>query len=159
MIYTTKEYQPGSIVTVKLGGEIMGRIEQIDMKNTILRTFDFKRVVIPNSKFVRSVIKTYSLENVLKLEINLKIDMSMNIEKVIDLTLQKVNSYDFVIYKEYTQVLITEFDSKICEMKVSFCFNPNAGIPTDLMKSRIQAGLIEEYKKMVKESVASKSPA
>lgn len=149
MIYTTKEYQPGSIVSVKLGGEMTGKIEQIDMKNTILRTFDFKRVVIPNSKFVRSVVKTYSLENVLKLEINLKIDMSMDIEKVLDLTLQKVNSYDFVIYKEYTQVLINEFDAKTCEMKVSFCFNPNAGIPTDLMKSRIQAGLIQEYKKLI----------
>ncbi len=159
MIYTTKEYQPGSIVTVKLWGEITGRIEQIDMKNVIIRTFDFKRVVIPNSKFVRSVIKTYSLENVLKLDINLKIDMSMDIEKVIDLTLQKVNSYDFVIYKEYTQVLITEFDAKICEMKVSFCFNPNAGIPTDLMKSKIQAGLIQEYKKMTKEAAAAKASA
>lgn len=153
MIYTTKEYQPWSIVTVKLGGEMTGKIEQIDMKNIILRTFDFKRVVIPNSKFVRSVIKTYSLENVLKLEINLKIDMSMDIEKVLDLTLQKVNSYDFVIYKEYTQVLINEFDAKTCEMKVSFCFNPNAGIPTDLMKSRIQAGLIQEYKKMTQKPI------
>ena len=129
------------------------------MKNVIIRTFDFKRVVIPNSKFVRSVIKTYSLENVLKLDINLKIDMSMDIEKVIDLTLQKVNSYDFVIYKEYTQVLITEFDAKICEMKVSFCFNPNSGMPTDLMKSKIQAGLIQEYKKMTKEAAAAKASA
>lgn len=126
MIYTTKEYQPGSIVSVKLGGEMTGRIEQIDMKNTILRTFDFKRVVIPNSKFVRSVIKTYSLENVLKLEITLKIDISVDIEKFIDQTIQKVNTYDFVMYKEYTQVLIQEFDQKVCEVKVSFCFNPNA---------------------------------
>jgi small conductance mechanosensitive channel len=149
MIYTTKEYQPGSIVTIKLDGGITGKIEQIDMKNIIIRTFDFKRVVIPNSKFVRSVIKTYSLENVLKLEINLKVDMSMDIEKVIDITLPKINSYDFVIYKEYTQVLIQEFDQKTCELKVSFCFNPNAGIPTDIMKSKVQAGLIEEYKKMV----------
>jgi small-conductance mechanosensitive channel len=153
MIYTTKEYQPGSIVTVKLGGELTGKIEQIDMKNTILRTFDFKRVVIPNSKFVRSVIKTYSLENVLKLEIDLKIDINLDIEKVIDVTLAKTNTYDFVIYKEYTQVLIQEFDQKICELKVSFCFNPNAGIPTDLMKSRVQAGLIEEYKKMAQKPV------
>lgn len=149
MIFTTKEYQPGSIVSVKLGGEITGKIEQIDMKNTILRTFDFKRVVIPNSKFVRSVIKTYSLENVLKLEIDLKIDINLDIEKVIDVTLAKVNTYDFVIYKEYTQVLIQEFDQKICELKVSFCFNPNAGIPTDLMKSKVQAGLIQEYKKLL----------
>ncbi len=149
MIYTTKEYQPGSIVSVKLpGGEMTGKIEQIDMKNTILRTFDFKRVVIPNSKFVRSVIKTYSLEAVLKLELELNIDINLDIEKVIDVTLAKTNSYDFVMYKEYTQVLIESFDQKVCKMKVSFCFNPNAGIPTDIMKSKVQAGLIQEYKKM-----------
>ena len=149
MIYTTKEYQPGSIVSVKLpGGEVTGKIEQIDMKNIIMRSFDFKRVVIPNSKFVRAVIRTYSLEAVLKLEIELNVDINLNIEKVLDVTLQKVNSYDFVMYKEYTQVLIESFDQKVCKMKVSFCFNPNAGMPTDIMKSRIQAGLIEEYKRM-----------
>lgn len=149
MIYTTKEYQPGSIVSVKLWGEMTGRIEQIDMKNTILRTFDFKRVVIPNSKFVRAVIKTYSLENVLKLEITIKIDVAIDIEAFIDKAVQKVNTYEFVMYKEYTQVLIQNFDQKTCEIKVSFCFNPNAGLPTDLMKSKVQAWLIQEYKKMV----------
>jgi len=151
MIYTTKEYQPGSIVTVKLGGEITGKIEQIDMKNIIIRTFDFKRVVIPNSKFVRAVIKTYSLENVLKLEIELKIDLAADIEKLIDISISKTNSYDFVIYKEYTQVLLCDVDfskKKEWKIKVSFCFNPNAGIPTDIMKSKVQAGLLAEYKKM-----------
>lgn len=121
------------------------------MKNTILRTFDFKRVVIPNSKFVRSVIKTYSLENVLKLEIDLKIDLGMDIDKLIDISLAKTNTYDFVMYKEYTQVLLEDIDfskKKEGKIKVSFCFNPNAGIPTDLMKSKVQAGLIQEYKKM-----------
>ena len=74
-----------------------------------------------------------------------------------DATIKKTNSYDFVIYKEYTQALIQEFDSKTCEFKVSFCFNPNTGIPTDMMKSRVQAGLIEEYKKMMKEAAAAKT--
>ena len=118
------------------------------MKNIILRSFDFKRAVIPNAKFVKAVIRTYSLESVLKLEIELNVDINLNIEKVIDATLAKTNTYDFVTYKEYTQVLIESFDQKICKFKVSFCFNPNAGIPTDVMKSKVQAGLIEEYKKM-----------
>ena len=151
MIYTTKEYQPGSIVSVKLpGGEVTGKIEEIDMKNIILRSFDFKRVVIPNSKFVRAVIRTYSLESVLKLDIELNVDINLDIEKVIETTLSKTNTYDFVIYKEYTQVLIESFDQKVCKFKVSFCFNPNAGVPTDVMKSRVQAGLIQEYKKITK---------
>lgn len=118
------------------------------MKNIIIRSFDFRRVVIPNFKFVKSVIRTYSLESVLKLEVEVNVDMMLDIEKVLDVTLQKANTYDFVIYKEYTQALIQSFDQKTCKLKVSFCFNPNAGIPTDLMKSRVQAGLIQEYKKL-----------
>lgn len=150
MIYTTKEYQPGSIVSVKLpGGEVTGKIEEIDMKNVILRSFDFKRVVVPNSKFVRSIIRTYSLESVLKLDIELNVGIELDMEDVIETTLIKTNSYDFVIYKEYTQVLIESFDQKICKFKASFCFDPNAGIPTDVMKSKVQAGLIQEYKKMI----------
>lgn len=125
------------------------------MKNIILRSFDFKRVVIPNSKFVKAVIRTYSLESVLKLEIELNVDINLNIEKVIDATLAKTNTYDFVTYKEYTQVLIESFDQKVCKFKVSFCFNPNAGIPTDVMKSKVQAGLIEEYKKMLPSKVTA----
>ncbi|HBB04969.1 TPA: hypothetical protein DCZ39_09115 [Patescibacteria group bacterium] len=151
MIFSTKEYEPGSIVYIKLGKqEILGKIEEVNMKDTIIRAFDFRRIVIPNSKFVNSLIKTYSLESVLKLEIDLNIDINLDIEKVIDVSLAKANSYEFVIYKEYTQVLIDSFDQKVCKMKVSFCFNPNAGIPTDIMKSKVQAGLIEEYKKMAK---------
>ena len=118
------------------------------MKNLIIRSFDFRRVVIPNFKFVKAVIRTYSLESVLKLDIEISVDMALDIEKVLDIAIKKTNTYDFVIYKEYTQALIQSFDQKTCKFKVSFCFNPNAGIPTDLMKSRVQAGLIEEYKKL-----------
>lgn len=151
MIFTTKEYQPGSIVYIKLGKqEILGKIEEINMKDTIIRGFDFRRIVVPNSKFVNSLIKTYSLESVLKLDIELNVDINLDIEKVLDVTIAKVNSYDFVMYKEYTQALIDSFDQKTCKLKVSFCFNPNAGIPTDMMKSKVQAGLIEEYKKLAK---------
>ncbi len=160
MIYTTKEYQPGSIVSVKVpGGEITGKIEEINMKNIIIRSFDFRRVVIPNFKFVKAVIRTYSLESVLKLDVELNVDIMMDIEKVLDITLKKTNTYDFVIYKEYTQALILSFDQKTCKIKVSFCFNPNAGIPTDLMKSKVQAWLIEEYKKLSVPSLTKSASA
>ncbi len=99
------------------------------MKNTILRTFDFKRVIIPNYKFVRSVIKTYSLEQVLRLEVEMKVDASMLSESLIDDMIALINTYDFVIYKEYTQVLVSEVDlTKKKEIKIKgiFCFNPNA---------------------------------
>jgi small conductance mechanosensitive channel len=151
MIFTTKEYQPGSIVSIKIdGSDILGRIEEINMKDTIIRSFDFRRIVIPNSKFVTSSIKTYSLEAVLKLDIDVTVNLTEDIDKILAMTTEKVNSYEFVINKEYTQALIDNFNDKTCKLKVTFCFNPNAGIPTEMMKSKVQQGLINLYKEAQK---------
>lgn len=157
MIFTTKEYQPGSIVSVKIDGtDTMGRIEEINMKDTIIRSFDFRRIVIPNAKFVTSSIKTYSLEAVLKLDIDATVNLTEDVDKILLATTEKVNSYDFVIDKEYTQILIDSFNDKTCKLKISFCFNPNAGIPTDIMKSRVQQGLIALYKGTQKQPLEKK---
>lgn len=130
--------------------EVMGKIEEINMKDIIIRTFDFRRVVMPNAKFVNSPVKTYSLESVLKLDIEVIVNLTEDIDTILAKTTEKVNSYDFVTYKEYTQILIDSFTEKTCKLKVEFCFDPNAGIPTDLMKSKIQQGLINLYKEMGK---------
>ncbi|MEI8092190.1 MAG: mechanosensitive ion channel domain-containing protein [bacterium] len=139
MIFTTKEYQPGSIVSIEIDRkDVLGRIEEINMKDVIIRSFDFRRVVIPNSKFVESSIKTYSLESVLKLDIDITVELVADIEKILSITTEKVNSYAFVINKEYTQILIDSFNEKTCKLKVTFCFDPNAGLPTEVMKSKVQ---------------------
>ena len=130
----------------------MGRIEEINMKDTIIRTFDFRRVVVPNAKFVTSAIKTFSLESVLRLEIDLSVSINQDIDKLLDVTKEHVDKQDFVSFKEYTQVFVDSFNEKTCNIKIEFCFNPNAGIPTDMMKSKIQAGLIKLY------SVCAESP-
>lgn len=127
MIFTTKEYQPGSIISIEIDRkEVLGRIEEINMKDTIIRSFDFRRIVIPNSKFVTSNIKTYSLEAVLKLDVDVTINLTEDIDKILEITAEKVNSFDFVINKEYTKILIDSFNEKTCKLRVTFCFNPNS---------------------------------
>jgi small conductance mechanosensitive channel len=151
MIFTTKEYQPGSIISIEIDKkDTLGKIEELNMKDTIIRTFDFRRVVIPNAKFVNAEIKTYSLESILKLDIDATVDVKDDIDAVLEKTKEKVNNYAFVKYPEYTQVLVDSFNDKTCKLKIEFCFDPNAGIPTDIMKSQVQAGLITLYKEIEK---------
>lgn len=151
MIFTTKEYQPGSIVSVRLDWkEVFWRIEEINMKNIIIRSFDFRRVVLPNAKFVTMPIKTYSLEAVLKLEIDVVVDFWLDIEDVVKKSLAVVNGFEFIKYKEHTEVLIDTFDDKKCKLKIVFCFDPNSWLSTDLIKSKVQTELINLYKKMWK---------
>jgi len=159
MIFTTKEYQPGSIISIEIDRkDVLGRIEEINMKDVIIRSFDFRRIVIPNSKFVTSNIKTYSLEKVLKLEIEVTVLLGNDIDHMLAITKDKVNSYPFVINKEYTQVLIDNFNDKTCKLKINFCFDPNSGVPTDIMKSQVQQWLINLYKEANKASAKISQP-
>ncbi len=130
--------------------EVIGKIEEINMKDTIIRGFDLKRIVIPNSEFVRSSIKTYSIESILKVDFEATVDINFDIEYVTNETLKTVNSFDFVQYKEYTEVLIDSFDDKKCKLKIVFCFDPHLGISTDNMKSQVQKALIKLYQNMKK---------
>jgi len=126
----------------------MGRIEEINMKDIILRSFDFRRIVIPNSEFVTSPIKTYSIESILKIDFESTVDVNLDMKMVVDETRKIVNSFDFIKLKDYTEVLIDSFDDKKCKLKIIFCFDPNFGLSSDNMKSQIQSKLIEIYKKM-----------
>jgi hypothetical protein len=69
-----------------------------------------------------------------------------------------VNTYAFVKYPEYTLALVDSFNDKTCKLKIEFCFDPNAGIPTDMMKSQIQAGLISLYKEIEKKPTKVDTP-
>lgn len=151
MIFTTKEYQPGSIISLRLDWkDVFWRIEEINMKNIIIRSFDFRRVVLPNAKFVTMPIKTYSLEAILKLEIDVVVDLWLDIQDVVQKSFDVVNSFEFIRYKEHTEVLIDTFDDKKCKLKIVFCFDPNSWLSTDVMKSQVQNSLINLYKKMAK---------
>ena len=96
------------------------------MKNIIIRSFDFRRVVLPNAKFVTMPIKTYSLEAILKLEIDVVVDFGLDIQDVVQKSFDVVNSFEFIRYKEHTEVLIDTFDDKKCKLKIVFCFDPNS---------------------------------
>ncbi len=146
MIFSTKEYQIGNIIELKMKGQILGRIEEINMRHIVIRTFDLRRVVIPNAKFLKQPVKTYSSEEVLRYEMDVIVDVALDIPKVVTLTVLTVNQFPFVVNKEFTQVLVDAFSDKSVKLKIIFSFNPNAGNTTQSLRSAINEKLVEAYK-------------
>jgi len=105
---------------------VIGVIEEINMKNIIIRTFDMRRVVMANTIFLKKTIKTYSAEEFIRMEFDVLVDVNLDIDSVIAQTTLQVNNYDFVVNKQYTQVLLDSFDEKKAKLKIMFYFNPNA---------------------------------
>ena len=57
VIFSTEEYKLGNIVEMKIGGDTLyGVIEEVNMKNVILRSFDMRKIVIPNENFLKQSV-------------------------------------------------------------------------------------------------------
>ncbi len=128
VIFSTDEYKLGNIVEMKIGGEIFyGVIEEVNMKDIILRSFDMRKIVVPNENFLKQAVRTYRPdEDFLRIEIPVMVDINLDINTVLQTTLAQMNSYAFILKKEYNQVLVDSFDDKHVKLKVTFFYNPTA---------------------------------
>ena len=125
------------------------------MKNIVLRSFDMRKIVIPNEKFLQQSIRTYRPdEDFLRIEVIATVDVNLDINTVLQQTLNQMSTYAFILKKEYNQVLVDSFDDKHVKLKVTFFYNPSAGYPAEVLKSVVQANLLDLYKKMTKEAHA-----
>jgi small-conductance mechanosensitive channel len=156
VIFSTDEYKLGNIVEMKIGGDTLyGVIEEVNMKNVILRSFDMRKIVIPNENFLKQSVRAYRPEeDFLRIEISAPVDVSLDINTVLQQTLEQLNTYAFILKKEYNQVLVDSFDDKHVKLKVTFFYNPTAGYPAEVLKSVVQANLLELYKKMTHDAKA-----
>jgi len=67
MMLYTKEFKLGDIVEVYADQTYFGRIEEITIRYTIIRTLDLRQVVLPNMTLITVPIKTFSSEDLVKL--------------------------------------------------------------------------------------------
>jgi len=153
VIFSTEEYKLGNIVEMKIGGDTLyGVIEEVNMKNVILRSFDMRKIVIPNENFLKQSVRAYRPEeDFLRIEILTSVDASLDINAVLQQILALMNTYAFISKKEYNQVLIDSFDDKHVKLKVTFFYNPTAWYPAEVLKSVVQINLLDLYKKMTHE--------
>ncbi len=126
MILYTKEIKLGDLVEVQADQAYFGRIEEITIRYTIIRTIDLRQVVLPNMTLISVPIKTYSAENVVKLGVYQRADYDSDPTKVIEIMTEAVNSMDFVKNKENTKVFVNDRLDSYVEYKSYFEFDPNS---------------------------------
>jgi small-conductance mechanosensitive channel len=73
-------------------------------------------------------IKTFSSENIVKLNTTLGIHYKSDVTKAIKVVTNAINSFDFVQDKNNTTVYVTNFGDSAIDLKCIFCFDPNCGI-------------------------------
>lgn len=147
MVLYTKEFKLWDIVEINADQIYFGRIEEITIRYTIIRTLDLREVVIPNMTLISVPIKTFSAEDLVKLNFTIWVHYNSDIPKSIEIITNVVNNFDFVKEKENTKVFVTTFWASSIDMKCLFCFDPKCGLLTDYALWAINEQINEEFKK------------
>lgn len=128
MILYTKEFKMWDIIEIQTWEWYFWRIEEITIRYTVIRTLDLRQVIIPNMTMISEPIKTFSSEDLVKLNTVIWISYNSDLTKAIDVLKETINSFDFVKSKENTTVFVLEFAVSTIDLKCLFCFDPNCGI-------------------------------
>lgn len=129
MIITNKKIKIGDYVQLLWNLKVMGTIEDINIRYTVIKTYEKKRVIIPNSVLAKSPIKTYKIEPIIRGEIFFTVPRHVHIPQIKQILIETINAHEKVLYKEYTNVWIENFDARWLQIKSVFFGNPKAKSP------------------------------
>lgn len=137
MILYTKEFKLGDIVEITADEAYFGRIEEITIRYTIIRTLDLRQVVLPNMLLISTPIKTFSSEDLVKLTATFGVHYNSDIPKVLKVVTDTINAFEYVKEKENTKTFVSTFADSYIEIKSFFYFDPKAGMIPDIALGEI----------------------
>lgn len=123
MILTTKELKLWDVIEVD--GTYFGRIEEITVRYTTIRTVDLRQVVLPNTTLISTAIKTYSAEESVKLKSNIGVHYDTDLEFASKVIIQAINSLPFIKDgAKKTKVYVTNFWDSAIELSAFYYVDP-----------------------------------
>ena len=147
MIMTNKKVKLGDLVQFLGSVNIMGTIEEINVRYSVIRTFDKRRTIIPNSVIASTPIKTLKSEQLIRGDVKLRLPRHVDVDQVKSLLIQIINNIKGVLYTEYTNIVVTGFDSGGIVMQWFFFVNPQKKKGKVAIQREFMTKALEEFKK------------
>lgn len=101
----------GDVVKIK---DYMGKVEEVNLRDTIIRTFQGQMVIIPNKEVFQNPIENFSLLGKRRIDLNIGVSYGDDLEKVKQITLEAVRGIEGLSNEDETTLFYHEFgDSSI----------------------------------------------
>jgi small-conductance mechanosensitive channel len=101
----------GDVVQIK---DFMGKITQINLRDTVLRTFQGQMVIIPNKEVLQNPIENFSLSGKRRMDLTVGVSYGEDLQKVKDITLRAVQGIEGLTKEDEITFFYKEFgDSSI----------------------------------------------
>jgi len=107
----------GHIVKVK---DYMGKVEEINLRDTILSTFQGQMVIIPNKDVFQNPIENFSLLGKRRLDLNIGVSYGEDLEHVKQVTLETLKGMDHLSADDETTMFYQEFGGSTINFMLRF---------------------------------------
>ncbi len=146
MILTNKKIKLGDFVQFMGKIKMRGTIEEIHIRYTVVRTWDRKRTIIPNSIIAKTPIITIKSEPLLRWECIFTVPRHVSIPQIKKIIIPTINEHPKVLYHEYTNLRIENFDTRGIQIKCIFFTDPKKKSPF-LLARDLRPQIVNNLKK------------
>lgn len=140
-----KPLRIGDIVQVK---DYMGKVVEINIRDTILRTFQGQMVIIPNKEVLQNPIENFSLLGRRRIDLTVGVSYGDDLEKVKRVTLEAVRDLKQLAAEEETTLFFEEFS----DSSINFSIRIWANTPEQITYLAIRSEAIIRIKKAYDEN-------
>lgn len=147
MILTNKKFTIGDIVQFEWWLNYFGKITEINIRHTIVQTFDHRKVIVPNIVLVSNFVKTFSTEAVIKSDVSIGLWFQNDPKIVCEWIKAYLMEKDFIVEKEAIRVMVTGVFHSGYDIKAYFYLKPRWKQWLLVAKSIIKKELLQLYDK------------
>lgn len=114
LILVLKPFKVGDYIIDGLGNE--GTVTNIDIIYTKLLTSDNRAVIVPNGSLANATLINVTQEKIRRLDFNVSVDYSENIDKVKGILMELAEKDDFVLKDQDYLAFVNKFDPSAINM-------------------------------------------
>ncbi|MGI8600530.1 MAG: mechanosensitive ion channel family protein [Chitinophagaceae bacterium] len=145
LILIRKPLRVGDIVSVK---DYMGRVVAVNLRDTVIQTFQGQMVIIPNKEVFQNPIENFSLLGKRRMDLTIGVSYGEDLEKVKNITLEAVKDIPGLSPVDATTFFFEEFS----DSSINFQIRIWAATPDQPDYLRVRSEAIMRIKKAYDEN-------
>jgi small conductance mechanosensitive channel len=149
-ILASRHYTIGDVIKIK---SVVGKIEDIQTRATIIRAFDGTRVIVPNAFLFKNIVISKTSNPFRKLSFKMSVDYGADLKQVMELCTLVVSTIPWVLKKPKPSVFLGAWGKYAISFKVNVWIDSKGGkliktknaVILELSKAFAEAGIKIPY--------------
>lgn len=105
-----------------------------------------RQVVLPNMTLIKTPIKTFSAEEIVRLTDSVQVDYETDLQHAQQVIIDAIQQIDHIQAKENTRTAVQSFDDSGITIKYYYYFDPKSGILAEYVKGLVNHAIDRAFK-------------